>query len=172
MDNFLNQFEQFVGVNFFTALFILLNTLIIFFVARKYLFGPVMKIIQDRQKEIDDMYADAGEAKEQATQLRSEYEEKLAQASETSQRIVREAVARGQSREEEILRQANAEAAAIREKASEDIAQQKKKAVNDAKNEISSLAMDIAGKVVGRSLDAKDQKALVDRFIEELGDQV
>ena len=172
MDNFLNQFEQFVGVNFFTALFILLNTLIIFFVARKYLFGPVMKIIQDRQKEIDDMYADAGEAKEQATQLRSEYEEKLAQASETSQRIVREAVARGQSREEEILRQANAEAAAILEKASDDIAQQKKKAVNDAKNEISSLAMDIAGKVVGRSLDAKDQKALVDRFIEELGDQV
>lgn len=172
MDNFLNQFEQFVGVNFFTALFILLNTLIIFFVARKYLFGPVMKIIQDRQKEIDGMYADAGEAKEQASQLRSEYEEKLAQASETSQRIVREAVARGQSREEEILRQANAEAAAILEKASDDIAQQKKKAVNDAKNEISSLAMDIAGKVVGRSLDAKDQKALVDRFIEELGDQV
>lgn len=172
MDNFLNQFEQFVGVNFFTALFILLNTLIIFFVARKYLFGPVMKIIQDRQKEIDDMYADADEAKVQASQLRSEYEEKLAQASETSQRIVREAVARGQSREEEILRQANAEAAAILEKASDDIAQQKKKAVNDAKNEISSLAMDIAGKVVGRSLDAKDQKALVDRFIEELGDQV
>lgn len=172
MDNFLNQFEQFVGVNFFTALFILLNTLIIFFVARKYLFGPVMKIIQDRQKEIDDMYADADEAKLQASQLRSEYEEKLAQASETSQRIVKEAVARGQSREEEILRQANAEAAAILEKASDDIAQQKKKAVNDAKNEISSLAMDIAGKVVGRSLDAKDQKALVDRFIEELGDQV
>lgn len=172
MDNFLNQFEQFVGVNFFTALFILLNTLIIFFVARKYLFGPVMKIIQDRQKEIDGMYADADEAKVQASQLRSEYEEKQAQASETSQRIVREAVARGQSREEEILRQANAEAAAILEKASDDIAQQKKKAVNDAKNEISSLAMDIAGKVVGRSLDAKDQKALVDRFIEELGDQV
>ena len=89
MDNFLNQFEQFVGVNFFTCLFILLNTLIIFFVARKYLFGPVMKIIQDRQKEIDDMYADAGEAKEQAVQLRDEYEQKLAQASETSQRIVR-----------------------------------------------------------------------------------
>lgn len=172
MDNFVNQFEQFVGVNFFTALFILLNTLIIFFVAKKFLFGPVMKIIQDRQKEIDDMYSDAGQAKEQAAQMRSEYEEKLAQASETSQRIVREAVARGQSREEEILRQANAEAAAILEKASEDIAQQKKKAVNDAKNEISSIAMDIAGKVVGRALDDKDQTELVDRFIEELGDQV
>ena len=53
----MGQFEAFVGVNFWTALFILLNTLIIFFVAKKFLFGPVMKIIADRQKEIDDMYA-------------------------------------------------------------------------------------------------------------------
>jgi F-type H+-transporting ATPase subunit b len=49
------QFESFVGVNPWTALFVLLNTLTIFFVGRKYLFGPVTKIIEDRQKEIDDM---------------------------------------------------------------------------------------------------------------------
>lgn len=48
-------FEGFIGVNFWTALFVLLNTLTIFFVARKYLFGPVHKMITDRQKEIDDM---------------------------------------------------------------------------------------------------------------------
>ena len=71
----MGQFEAFVGVNFWTALFILLNTLIIFFVARKFLFRPVMKIIQDRQQEIDDMYTQAGEAKEQATALQAEYEE-------------------------------------------------------------------------------------------------
>ena len=53
----MGQFEAFVGVNFWTALFILLNTLTIYFVAKKFLFKPVMKIIHDRQKEIDDMYA-------------------------------------------------------------------------------------------------------------------
>ena len=164
----MGQFEAFVGVNLWTALFILLNTLTIFFVARKFLFKPVMKIIQERQQEIDDMYTKAGEAKEQAAALRTEYEEKLSAATDKADRLVKEAVARGQSREEEILRQANA----IREKANEDIARQKKKAINDAKDEISEIAMAIAGKVVGRELNAQDQSALVDQFIDELGGNV
>ena len=165
----MGQFEAFVGVNLWTALFILLNTLTIFFVARKFLFKPVMKMIKERQQEIDDMYTKAGEAKEQAAALRTEYEEKLNAATDKADRLVKEAVARGQSREEEILRQANAEANAIREKASADIAQEKKKAINDAKDEISVIAMAIAGKVVGRELTADDQSQLVDQFIDELG---
>ena len=168
----MGQFEAFVGVNFWTALFILLNTLTIFFVAKKFLFGPVMKIIQDRQKEIDDMFRQADRSNEEAEQLRAEYENKLSAAVQTSDRLVKEAVARGQSREEEILRQANREADAIREKAAQDIAREKKKAVNDAKNEISSLAIAIAGKVVGASLDGTHQERLVDSFLEELGEQV
>ena len=167
----MGQFEAFVGVNFWTALFVLLNTLTIFFVAKKFLFGPVMKIIQDRQKEIDDMYEAAGTAKDNAVALETEYKEKLSAAAETSERMVKQAVARGQSREEEIIRQANLEANAIREKAAADIAQEKKKAINDAKDEISEMAMAIAGKVVGRALDAADQASLVDHFINELGEQ-
>ena len=168
----MGYFQEFVGVNFWDALFTLLNTLTIFFVAKKFLFGPVMKIIHERQQEIDDMYTKAGQAKEQAALLRSEYEENLTAAAETSERMVKEAVARGQSREEEILRQANAEANAIRTKASADIAQEKKKAINDAKDEISVIALAIAGKVVGRELSGNDQSTLVDQFIDELGDEV
>ena len=166
------MFESFLGVNPWTALFILLNTLTIFFVARKFLFNPVMKIIADRQQEIDDLYAGANSAKAEAEALRAEYQEKLSDARSTSERIVKEAVARGQAREEDILRKANADAAAIMDKASADIAQEKKKAINDAKNEISGLAMAIAGKVVGRELNAADQEQLIDRFIEELGEGV
>ncbi len=165
------MFESFLGVNPWTALFILLNTLTIFFVAKKFLFKPVMKIISDRQKEIDDLYADAGAAKEQARQLQESYQQKLSAAQETSDRIVKEAVARGQSREEQIIRDANAQAAAIMDKASQDIAQEKKKAINDAKNEISDLAMAIAGKVVGHALEGADQASLIDGFIRELGDE-
>lgn len=166
----MGQFEAFVGVNFWTALFILLNTLIIFFVAKKFLFGPVMKIITDRQQEIDDMYTQAGNAREEAAKLQSEYEEKLSVAAATSERLVKEATVRAQGREEEIIREANARAEAIRAKASADIAQEKKKAINDAKDEISVIALAIAGKVVGRELDAQDQSKLVDSFIEELGE--
>ena len=118
------------------------------------------------------MYTQAGEAKEQATALQAEYEEKLSAATDKADLLVKEAVARGQRREEEILRQANAEANAIREKASADIAQEKKKAINEAKDEISVIAMAIAGKVVGRELGDADQSALVDSFIDELGEQV
>ena len=165
------MFESFLGVNPWTALFILLNTLTIFFVAKKFLFKPVMKIITERQQEIDNLYADAGAAKEQARQLQESYQQKLSAAQETSDRIVKEAVARGQSREEQIIRDANAQAAAIMDKASRDIAQEKKKAINDAKNEISDLAMAIAGKVVERELKESDQASLIDGFIRELGDE-
>ena len=164
------MFESFLGVNPWTSLFILLNTLTIFFVAKKFLFVPVMKIIADRQKEIDDMYADAGSARQEAMALQSEYQQKLATAQETSERIVREAVARGQSREEDILRKANAEAAAILEKANADIALEKKKAINDAKDEISGISMSIAEKVVERQLTAEDQTKLINDFIVSLGD--
>ena len=55
----MGRFESFIGVDFWTALFVLLNTIAIFLVARKFLFQPVHKLISDRQSEIDRMYADA-----------------------------------------------------------------------------------------------------------------
>lgn len=168
----MGYFEDFIGVNLWDALFVLLNTLAVIFVATKFLFKPVMKMIQDRQNEIDNMYKDAGDAREQALTMQSEYRQKLSAAQETSERLVKEAVARGQSREEEIIRQANQEASAILDKASADIALEKKKAINDAKDEISGIAMEIAGKVVGRQLTEADQADLIDNFINELGDNV
>lgn len=163
---------EFLNINFFTALFTLVNTIILFVVLKKFLFKPVMKMIADRQQEIDDLYAAANAAKENAAQLESSYKEKLAVATQTGESIVRDAVLRGQNREEEILRQANAQADAIRRKASADIAQEKKKAINDAKDEIAQIAMDIAGKVVGRSLNTEDQAKLVDNFIDQLGESL
>ena len=166
------MFESFLGVNPWTALFVLLNTLTIYFVAKKFLFAPVMNIIESRQKEIDGMYESAGNAMAEAEALRAEYQEKINDAKATSEQIVKEAVARGQSREEEILRKANDEAEAIRNKASADIALEKKKAINDAKDEISGLALAIAGKVVERELKESDQTQLIDQFLNNLGESL
>lgn len=163
---------EFLNINFFTALFTLVNTIVLFVVLKTFLFQPVMKMIADRQQEIDDMYAAADAAKENAQTLEASYKEKLAIAAQTGEAMVKEAVLRGQNREEEILRQANAEADAIRRKAAADIAQEKKKAINDAKDEIADIAMDIAGKVVGRSLNTQDQAQLVDKFIDQLGESL
>ena len=172
MEGFLENFESFIGVNFWTALFTLLNFIILYLVAKHFLIGPILAIIENRQKEIDDMYLQAGSAKDNALALEEEYKQKLSAATETGERIVKEAVVRGQAREDEILRAANAEASAIMDKAAADIAQEKKKALNDAKDEISDMAIAIAEKVVGRELNAADQESLVDSFIAQLGDHV
>lgn len=163
--------ESFLGINVWTALFTLLNTLTLFFVLKTFLFGPVMKMIADRQKEIDDLYSDAERSRTEAAALETEYRGKLTVAAETGERMVQEAVQRGRKREEEIIRQANAEAEAIHAKASADIALEKKKAVSEAKTEISKIALEIAEKVVGRALTDSDQADLVDGFIDSLGDQ-
>ena len=172
MEGFLENFESFIGVNFWTALFTLFNFLILFLVAKRFLIGPILVIIENRQKEIDDMYLQAGSAKDNALALEEAYKQKLSAATETGERIVKEAVARGQAREDEIIRNANAEASAIMDKAAADIAQEKKKALNDAKDEISGMAIAIAEKVVGRELNAADQADLVDSFIAQLGENV
>lgn len=163
-------FQNFIGVNLLDAVFVLLNTLLIFFCAKKFLFVPVKKMIDDRQKEIDDMYAAADTAKTDAQTMRDDYEKKLNDAKLTSEEIVRDAVLRGQNRQEEIIRAANAEADAIRDKAVRDIALEKKKALNDAKDEISVVAVAIAEKVVSRKLDTADQEQLIAEFIDNLGE--
>ena len=167
----MGQFESFIGVDFWTALFVLLNTLAIFFVARKFLFRPVHDLIESRQKEINGMYDDADKAKGKAEALQAEYEEKLSQARMTSEKMMQDAVARSRRREEEIVTEANAKASAIMTKAENDAALEKKRVLNDAKDEIAGMAMAIAGKAVGRELTGKDQTALVDNFIDELGDK-
>lgn len=163
------MFESFLGVNPWSALFTLLNTLTIFFVGRKFLFGPVMKMIQDRQQEVDQMYRQAEDAKETALALEQDYQRKLSAATQTGDELVRQATLRANARQEEILRAAQSQADAMLEKANADIQQEKKKAINDAKDEISQIALAIAGKVVGREVREKDHQALIDGFIDQLG---
>ena len=141
-----------------------------YLVLKHFLFAPVMKMIDDRQKEIDTIYADAEQAKSNAQEMETAYRQKLDAAMDAGERLVKEATERGRSREEEIIRNANREADAIREKANADVQLEKKRAINDAKNEISEIAVAIAQKVVGRELNAADQADLVEQFISELGD--
>lgn len=164
----MGQFESFIGVNFWTALFVLLNTLAIYFVAKKYLFAPVRRMIESRQAEIDGMYESAANARAQAEELEADYRRKIADAQQTSERMMKEAAQRALRREEEILCEANAQADAILARAAEDAQLEKKQALNDAKNEISAIAVTIAEKVIERELNESDQSALVERFIDAL----
>lgn len=163
-------FESFVGINPWTALFTFCNMMITFAVLKKFLFKPVKKMIDDRQAEIDTMYADVDAAKQKAAELEQEYQQHLQSIRDERDTLLREATARAQKREEEIVGEARAEAATLRAAAEADIAQERKKAVNDLKNEIGGIAVDIAGKVVEREINETDHKALIDEFIRNVGD--
>ena len=163
------QTEGFIGIDFWTALFTLLNLIITVLVLKKFLFKPVKKMIDDRQKEIDDIYADAESKRSQADELRENYEQKLADAKEESAALVRSANAAAQEQREQILRSAKDEADAIRQKADADIALEKKKALNEVKDAISGMAVEIAEKVVAREINAADQTALIEDFIRNMG---
>ena len=72
--------------------------------------------------------------------------------------------------ETEGVMEANKQAAAIKAKADSDIAQEKKKAVNELKGEIGGMAMEIAGKVIEREISEKDHEKLIDEFISNVGE--
>lgn len=163
-------FESFVGINPWTALFTFCNMLITFSVLKHFLFEPVKKMIDDRQNEIDTMYADADAAKQKAAALESEYQAHLQSIKDERDAMLREATRRAQKREEEIVGEAKTEAANIRAAAEADIAQERKKAVNDLKNEIGGMAVEIASKVVEREIKQQDHQALIDEFIQNVGD--
>lgn len=168
--DFLTGYESFMGVNFFTSLATLLNLLIVYVLMKKFLFKPVKQMIDSRQKEIDDLYADAEESKQTAAALKQTYEQRLSEANAESEALLREAHRRAQLREEELLRQAQEKAAQTLRRADEQIGLEKQRARNELKDEVSNMALDIAAAVLARDIRGAEHAELIDSFIEGLGD--
>lgn len=167
---FTGAVEAFVGVNFFTMIAAWCNLLILFLFLKKLLFKPLKNMIDSRQKEIDDMYADAESSRAQAAELKGEYEAKLENANAESEEILKGAMRRAKLREEEILREANDKAARTVERAYEQVELEKKRAINEVKNEVSEMAIGIAAAVIERDVNSEEHRELIDSFIENMGD--
>ncbi len=171
LEEFETKFENFVGVNFWTMIFAWVNLLILYLVFKKFLFGPIKRMIDDRQKEVDDIYSDAEKARQSADELKAEYDEKISHANEESEQILKAAVRKAQLKEEEILKEANEQAARTLERAEEQIALEKKQAINDVKNQVSAMAIDIASAVIERDVSESEHKELIDDFINNIGNE-
>ena len=167
---FLTGFESFVGVNFWTCLFTLVNLFILYKFMKKLLFKPVQNMIDSRQKEIDDLYADAGRSKAEAEALKSQYEGQLSEANAERERILKAAHQRALQQQETMLREAQEQAARTLKRADEQIELEKKQARNELKNEVSDMAVQIAGAVLARDVKPAEHEALIDSFIDGLGD--
>ena len=166
----MQNFESIVGVNFWPALFTLCNMLITFLILKKLLFKPVKKMIDDRQKEIADQYAEAERRRQEAEQAKLAYDQEIAQAKQKRDEIVREAAELAHRQERDILNAAREEAKAITAKAHYDIRQERMKVFNEMKTEISDIAIEIAEKVTEKEIDSDKHRELIDSLIDLIGE--
>ena len=148
----------------------LINLLLLFLLLKHFLFKPVQNILNARQAEIDKSYADAVTAQTRAEELRDEYEKGISDAKAEAADIAKAASRKAQAHYDEVVGTAKADAARLREKAEAQIEQEKKKAMNELKDEISGIAVDIASKVVEREIDEKDHEELISEFIKGVGE--
>lgn len=161
---------EFFSIEPSTIVGVLCNTLILFLLFKKFLFAPVNKIIDERKAQVSKTYEDADAALESAKSKENEYAEKLAAAKEESAEIIRNASKKAQDRSDEIIAAAKKEAGSIMDKASADIEKERKRAVNQIKDEISDIAVSIAGKVIDKEISSDaEQDRLIDEFIGAIG---
>ena len=161
---------EFMSIDLTTIIATLLNTLILFLVLKHFLFNKVNKVVEERQKEIQDSYDRADEAEKNAQKLEADYNEKIGQAKEESAEIIRDATRKAQVRADEIIDEARVEAKSIRTNAENEIEREKKIAVNAIKDEISQIAFSAAAAVVEKDLTSEDNEKLIEKFIDNVGE--
>lgn len=165
-------YQSLVTVNPVTLIAQICNLFLQLLVFKIFFLDKIKAILDQRREAADKQITEAENAKAEAMTIKKTYEQNMLQAEAKADDLLQTAQRTANSRSEEIIAQAQQQAAQIKSKAADDIALEKKKAINEAKDEISDLAMAIAGKVVGRELNAGDQAEMIDRFIDELGDNV
>lgn len=165
----MNAVQEFISITPWTAVFSVCNLLILFLLVRRFLFEPVTAVLTARQREIDELYGEADRERSSANALRAQYERRLSDAREEADGIVRRAMESAQHRSEQIVGEANAQAVRIRQRAEGEIEQERRKAFDELQGEISGLAVDIAERLIARSIDEDGHRALVDAFIRDAG---
>ncbi len=163
-------YQALITLDGWTFLAQICNLMIQLVIFKKFLLKPVKKVIADRKAKADSEIADAQKLRTEAEAMKAEYEQNLQNARTEANQIVTAAQKTATARGEEIVGEARAQAAALKQKAEADIAQERKKAVNEVKDEIGGIAMEIASKVVEREISEKDHKDLIDEFIKNVGE--
>lgn len=163
-------YQALITLDGWTFLAQVCNLMIQLVIFKKLLLNPVKKVIAERKAKADSQIADAEKLRTEAEAMKAEYEQNLQNARTEANQIVAAAQKTAAARSEELLGEARAQVAALKQKAEADIAQERKKAVNEVKDEIGGMAMEIASKVVEREIKETDHQDLIDEFIKNVGE--
>lgn len=161
--------KAFVDLDLWGLFVTICNTLILFLIVKLLLFKPLRKVLDAREQEVRDLYAHAEADRREAETMKRDYTTSIANAKQEAAEIVSSAQKRAEKRAEEILQQANHDAAVVKQRAEESIEQERKKVMNQMKDEIADLSVMIASKVVEREVTTDDHKRLIEDFIDKVG---
>ena len=157
-----------ISVNIWAILASLANLLILTLIVKRFLFKPVKKIVDARRAAINDQYAQAQAARDQAEESRLNYEAAMAAAKQTSDQIIAEASRTAEYRSNEIVAEARQKATDIRRQAETDAALERKKAEDEMKREIADVSTQLTGKLLQREINEDDHRKLIDSFLNDL----
>lgn len=147
----------------------LLAVIVLFFGLAKLLYKPVSKALSDRKEKIQTDLDGARTLKQEAIDLKSDYEARILEAKKESQGIIEHGRKRGDEVKEDIIVEAKQEAENIIEKARREIEREREKALSDVKMQAGEMAILIASKLIGENVDLAGQHDLINKFVDEVG---
>lgn len=154
-----------------TILFTIVNLLVLFLLMKKFLFARVNAVLEQRAALVKQEISSAEDNNRQAQELKAQYEGKLTDARHEAAKIVADAQNRAQRVYEGKMAEAETDAKRLRSEAEAQIFTERDAMLRGARNEVASLALLAAAKVAQRSMGSDDDKALVDTFLSEVGEQ-
>lgn len=134
--------------------------LVVYWVLKKYAFGPILEVLNERRRRIEEGQQNAEKIKRQLAEAELRYQEVLRKANEDATKLIEEARASSDAHTQRQLQQAIKDAEGIVIKAQESITQERNKMVAEVKKEMVNLVVDTTSKVVGKVLTPEDQKRL------------
>jgi F-type H+-transporting ATPase subunit b len=159
------------GVEWGTALFTFITFLILLALLKKYAWGPLKSIMDEREETINKDIDDAQAAKVNAKKLEEENRDILKKTQEEVQTILDDAKHQAKVQQEQIISDANVKANGLIQSAQAEIQQEKQRAIADINNRVSELSVLIASKVINKEISEQDQKELVEKYIKEAGEK-
>lgn len=154
----------------FDAVVLAISMFVMFTFLSYLLFEPARKLLETRRQHVLDDQESAKREKEEAAAYKDEYEKKLREVDKEAQEILSAARKKAMQNEAKIIAEAKEEAARIIQRGNTEIELEKKRALDDMKQEIISIASMMAGKVVTASIDTNVQDALIEETLKEMGD--
>lgn len=147
----------------------MINFLILLFIAKRYLFKPVNKILDTRKQELDSSFEKARMDKEEANKLKLENGEKLKLAKKEGKEIVEIYKQKAEKMSSELIEDARQEATLIIERSRVEIERETEKAQSEIKKQVIDLSLILSEKALEQRIDEKEHRRLIEDFISKVG---